>query len=110
MIEIFETKSKSVFKKEIDKIILDNPKIETTITKKRDYILNNYKPIKMMLKSHIGFSMESHISHYVSSKFASPPKGYSSLNINKYFRLNDYSNNNINLINLYINLKIIKKK
>ena len=46
--------------------------------------------------------MESHISHYIANMFSSRPKGYSSLNINKYLKLNDYKINGINLFDLYL--------
>ena len=45
--------------------------------------------------------MESHISHFVASTFSSRPKGYSSKKIHQYLKLNNYSNNNVNIINLY---------
>ena len=55
-----------------------------------------------MLKSNIGSSMESHISHIVASPFSSRPKGFSSLKINKYLKINDYVNNGINIFKLYL--------
>lgn len=46
-------------------------------------------------------SIEGHISHYIANIF-SKLKGYSSLNINKYLKLNDFKNNRINLFDLYL--------
>lgn len=54
-----------------------------------------------MLKSKIGSSMESHISHYVANTFFSRPKGFSSKTILKYLKLNTYLNNRLNILNLY---------
>ena len=72
------------------------------IDKQINYISNYYGNIKAMLKSNIGSSMESHISHIVASPFSSRPKGFSSLKINKYLMINDLFNNGKNLFNLYL--------
>ena len=56
-----------------------------------------------MLSLNIGSSMESHISHLIASFFAARPKGYSSKNIDKYLKLNDFKNNNYNIFNIYMN-------
>ena len=73
-----------------------------TITKKLDYIINNYSCIKSMLNLKIGSSMGSHISHLIASFFSSRPKGFSTKRIKQYLKLNDYKNNNLNIFNLYI--------
>lgn len=102
LIKIFAKESKKNFKKEVQRIIEDNPNNEEKIRKNLDYILNNYKAIKDMLESPIGSSMESHISHYIANLFASRPKGFSSKNIKQYLELNDYNNNGFNVLNLYL--------
>ena len=102
LLHIFKTKSKSYFENTVTQIIAQNPKREETITKKLNYILNNYSAIKSMLSLNIGSSMESHISHLISSFFASRPKGYSSKRIKQYLKLNDYKNNGINIFKLYM--------
>ena len=102
LLNVFQLEPKSSFIEAVNSIILDNPKREEIITKKLNYILNNYSNIKDMLSLKIGSSMESHISHLIASFFSSRPKGFSSKTIIKYLKLNDYKNNNINLFNLYL--------
>lgn len=102
LLHIFKTKSKSYFKDAVDQIIFQNPKRTETITKKLNYIMNNYASIKSMLELNIGSSMESHISHLIASFFASRPKGYSTKRIEQYLKINDYKNNDINIFKLYM--------
>jgi hypothetical protein len=102
LLHIFKTKSKSYFEDAIKQIIYHNPKRAETITKKLNYILNNYSSIKSMLELNIGSSMESHISHFVASLFSSRPKGFSTERIKQYLLLNDYKNNYINIFKIYI--------
>lgn len=90
------------FKSKINTYIDKYPHKKDTIEKKIKYLLNHYKAAKHMISSSIGSSMESHISHYISSIFASRPKGYSVKNINKYFMLNDAKINGINIFNTYL--------
>jgi hypothetical protein len=101
LINIFNTKGKEEFRKAVKEIIIKEPTREEKITKKLDYIMNNYYSIKAMLELKIGSSMESHISHLIASFFSSRPKGYSTKRINQYLKLNDYKNNNINIFKLY---------
>lgn len=103
LINIFNTQTKKDFIAAVKQIILKNPSREEIITKKLNYILNNYSSIKSMLKLKIGSSMESHISHLIASFFSSRPKGYSTKRIEKYIKLNDYKHNNINIFKLYLN-------
>ena len=103
LIEIFSSSSKTDFINAVNEIILEEPKRKETITKKMNYIINNYNSIKSMLELNIGSSMESHISHLIASLFSSRPKGFSTKRITKYLKLNDYKNNNINIFNLYMN-------
>ena len=102
LIETFNNKSKEDFKVAVNEIIFDEPKRKETITKKLNYIINNYTSIKSMLKLNIGSSMESHISHLIASMFSARPKGFSTKRITKYLKLNDYKNNNINIFKLYM--------
>ena len=76
LLDIFENKPKKEFTKAVNLIIDDNPNRKETIEKKRNYIINNYSAIKNMLELKIGSSMESHISHFIASYFASRPKGF----------------------------------
>ena len=112
LLHIFNTKSKTYFVDAVTQIIAHNPKREEIITKKLNYIINNYSAIKSMINLNIGSSMESHISHLISSLFASRPKGYSSKRIKQYLKLNDYKNNGMNIFKIYIqsysNEKVIK--
>ena len=112
LLHIFKTKSKSYFIDAINTIIYNNPKRKDIITKKLNYIINNYTSIKSMLDLKIGSSMESHISHLISSFFSSRPKGFSTKRIKQYLKLNDYKNNGINIFKLYLtsynNKEVIK--
>lgn len=104
LLKIFDKGSKKDFENKVLEIKdnITEEKRKQTIDKKLNYILNHYKDIKNMLASPVGSSMESHISHYIASLFASRPKGYSSKKISKYLKLNDYRINGINLFNLYL--------
>ena len=97
----FKEDKKKIFKDKVTKIIEENRGNKENKTINLNYILNNYKHIKAMLESKIGSSMESHISHYVASTFASRPKGFSSKNIKQYLKLNNYKNNELNIFKLY---------
>ena len=59
----FKNKPKYYFIDAVNTIIYNNPKRKDTITKKLNYMINNYSNIKSMLELNIGSSMESHISH-----------------------------------------------
>ena len=102
LLHIFKNKSKSYFIDAVNTIIYNNPKRKDIITKKLNYIINNYPNIKAMLDLNIGSSMESHISHLIASMFSARPKGYSTKRIRKYLKLNDYKHNNINIFKLYL--------
>ena len=98
----FNNDNKKTFINNVEDIIKEHSDREENIRKNLNYITNNYNNIKDMLNFEIGSSMESHISHNIASFFSSRPKGYSSKNINKYFRINDYKNNNFNISKIYI--------
>ena len=102
LLHIFKTKDKLYFQNAVAQITAQNPKREEIITKKLNYIINNYSAIKSMLELNIGSSMESHISHLIASFFASRPKGYSTNRIKQYLKLNDYKNNGMNIFKIYI--------
>lgn len=112
LIHIFKQKNKKYFEDAVNQIIMHNPKRKEIITKKLNYILNNYSAIKSMLELKIGSSMESHISHLIASFFAARPKGFSTKRIEQYLKLNDYKNNNINIFKIYMqsyqNQEVIK--
>ena len=109
LIHIFKNKPKSYFIDAVGTIIYNNPNRKETITKKLNYIINNYANIKSMLDLNIGSSMESHISHLIASLFSSRPKGFSTKRITKYLKLNDYKNNNINIFKLHLSTYSQKK-
>lgn len=100
--DIVLNKSKDDFMKKIDEILNNTPERKDTIEKNKKYIINNLKNIKLMYESKVGSSMESHISHLIANQFGSRPKGYSSLNINNYLKINDYFNNGGNVFALYL--------
>ena len=112
LIDIFNNKKKKDFINKVNEIIENNPNRKEIITKKLNYIINNYNAIKSMLELNIGSSMESHISHLIASFFAARPKGFSTKRIKQYLKLNDYKNNGINIFKLYMqsydNTEIIK--
>src|SRR5574344_1275330 len=58
LIHIFSTQKKKDFINAVNTIIENNPNRKDTITKKLNYILNNYSSIKAMLELKIGSSME----------------------------------------------------
>ena len=103
LIQLVQKDTKKAFVDRINNIILDNPARQETLTKKLNYLSKNYAAIKRMLALDFGSSMESHISHLIASFFAARPKGYSSKNIDKYLKLNDFKNNNYNIFNIYMN-------
>ena len=109
LIHIFKNKPKSYFIDAVGTIIYNNPNRKETITKKLNYIINNYSNIKSMLDLNIDSSMESHISHLIASLFSSRPKGFSTKRITKYLKLNDYKNNNINIFKLHLSTYSQKK-
>ena len=47
-------------------------------------------------------SMESHISHCIANHFGSRPKGFSKKRIEKYLKLEEYKQNGINIMKLYL--------
>ena len=101
LIYSFNNKKKKQFINDVIELLDKYPEKEKTINKNLDYIINNYAEIKNMIKNDIGSSMESHISHLIANTFASRPKGYSSKNIKKYLAINDFKNNNLNILNIY---------
>ena len=102
LIYSFNNKKKKQFINDVIEMLNKYPEKEKTINKNLDYIINNYTEIKDMIKNDIGSSMESHISHLIANTFASRPKGYSSKNIKKYLAINDFKNNNLNILNIYL--------
>ena len=102
LLHIFNTKSKNYFIEAVNNILYFNPNRKDIITKKLNYIVNNYSAIKSMLNLNIGSSMESHISHLIATFFSSRPKGFSTKRIKQYLKLNDYKNNDVNIFNLYM--------
>ena len=101
LINSFNNKKKKQFIFDVNELLKKYPEKEKTINKNLDYIINNYTEIKDMIKNDIGSSMESHISHLIANTVASRPKGYSSKNIKKYLTINDFKNNNLNILNIY---------
>lgn len=98
----FKNNKKKEFIDIVNNLIELNPSKKEIINKNLKYLLNNYTAIKDMINFKIGSSMEAHISHCISAYFASRPKGFSSLKIKKYLRINDYKNNGINILNLFL--------
>lgn len=99
---IYEDKDKDKFTQLADEII-ENAKNKDKKTQYKNYILNHWESILNMKEREVKSSMESHISHCVASTFGSRPKGYSKIRIEKYIKLVEYRNNNINILDLYLN-------
>ena len=64
--------------------------------------LKEWEEILNMREREIRSSMESHISHCVAASFGSRPKAYSRNRIQKYIKLEEYKQNGINIMNLYL--------
>ena len=102
---IYEDKKKNDFLKlanEIINNIKDEKKKETKV-KYKNYVINHWKEILNMKDREIRSSMESHISHCIAANFGSRPKGYSKKRIEKYIKLEEYKQNGINILDLYLN-------
>ena len=93
---IYDDRDKKKFIKLADEII------EKAQSKDKKYVLNHWKGILNMRKREIHSSMESHISHYVAANFGSRPKGFSRTRIEKYIKLEEYKQNGINIMDLYL--------
>lgn len=99
---IYEDNDKKEFMKIADEII-ENASNKDKKTQYKNYILNHWKAILNMKDRIIKSSMEAHISHCVASNFGSRPKGYSRKRIEKYLKLQEYKENVINIMDLYLN-------
>lgn len=74
-----------------------------TISKKKDYILNNWKNIKNLYKYNLSCPMESQISHNLAYLLTSRPKGYSLKMLEKIIKLRLLYKNDENIKLLYLN-------
>lgn len=68
---------KDYFRKCCEALISASPHRTETITKKEEYILNNWKNISNLYKYNLSCPMESQISHNLAYLLTSRPKGYS---------------------------------
>lgn len=98
---IYEEKDKNKFTEYADEIIND-AKNKTKKTQYKNYILNHWKTILNMKDRVIKSSMESHISHCIANHFGSRPKGFSKKRIEKYLKLEEYKQNGVNIMKLYL--------
>ncbi len=98
---VYEQKNKKEFMKLTEEIISksNNKKKKTQY---KNYVLNNWKEIINMTERKVKSSMESHISHCVANKFGSRPKGYSKSKIENYIKLEEYKQNGINIMDMYL--------
>lgn len=101
---IYEDEDKNLFKITMQEIIDSKLKQhrKDKITEYMNYILKHWKGIIAMKYCPCKSSMESHISHYIASKFGSRPKAYSNSNIQTYLKLQEASLNGINIIDYYL--------
>ena len=98
---IYEEEDKKKFKKVTDEIIAKSKNKEKK-EKYQNYVLKHWKSILNMKERECKSSMESHISHCVASKFGSRPKGFSKKRLEKYLKLQEYQENGINILDLYL--------
>lgn len=98
---IYEDRNKKKFIKIADEII-KNSNNKNKKEQYKNYILKHWKAILNMKDREIKSSMESHISHCIASVFGSRPKGYSRKRIEKNIKLQEYKQNGINIMNLYL--------
>ena len=98
---IYEEKDKEKFITLSDEII-ENTNNKDKKIQYKNYILKHWKAILNMKDRIVKSSMESHISHCVASTFGSRPKGYSRKRIEKYLKLQEYKENGINIMDLYL--------
>ena len=98
---IYDEKDKNKFINLADKIIEKAQNKDKKIQYK-NYVLNHWKGIQNMREREIHSSMESHISHCIAANFGSRPKGFSRTRIEKYIKLEEYKQNGINIMELYL--------
>lgn len=98
---IYDDNDKKEFIKIADEII-DSAKNKDKKRKYKEYILKHWKTIRNMKDRDVKSSMESHISHCIAATFGSRPKGYSRKRIEKYLKLQEYKENGINIMDLYL--------
>ena len=94
---------KSNFKLACESLIQSSLHREETITKKKDYILNNWKPILNLYNNRLKCPMESQISHNLAYLLTSRPKGYSLKMLDKILELRLLNRNNQNIKLLFLN-------
>ena len=102
---IYHEKNKDGFIKLADDIIgkVNDEKKKETKTKYKNYVINHWDGILNMMDREVRSSMESHISHCVAASFGSRPKGYSKENFETYIKIEECVQNNINILDLYLN-------
>lgn len=102
---------KNNFIKFCDELINSFPNRNETISKKKDYIINNWKYILNLYKFNLSCPMESQISHNLAYLLTSRPKGYSLKMLKKILKIRLLFKNNENIkmlfLNNYNNSKII---
>ena len=98
---IYEAKDKNKFIKLADEII-ENANNKDKKQQYKNYVLNHWDGILNMKNREIHSSMESHISHCVAANFGSRPKGFSRARIEKYIKLEEYKQNGVNIMDLYL--------
>lgn len=99
---IYNDKNKDKFTKIADEII-ENAKNKDKKIQYKNYVLNHWKGILNMIEREIHSSMESHISHCIANNFGSRPKGFSRKTIQTDIKLEEYKQNGINIMDLYLN-------
>ena len=96
------------------KIIIEETESQTkkeSIKESRRYILNNWKGIQRQYEAdYIGCSAEGHVSHILSARLSSRPKGWSLLGADQMARLRAYRANKGNVYDLMLMKQKKEKK
>ncbi len=95
--------NKDDFKNYCANLIKSYPHREENITKKKEYILNNWNPILNLYKNKLKCPMESQISHNLAYLLTSRPKGYSIKMLDKILELRLLNRNNYSIKLLFLN-------
>lgn len=105
MREIIRKKTKQEFQEQVEKQKKEMPewRNQKKVDEAAEYILSNWKAAKLRLKwkeGIVGSSTESHVSHGLSDRMSSRPKGWSRRGAEKMARLRAYYLNGGDMLEL----------
>lgn len=113
--EIIRKKTKKEFQEQVEKQKKEMPEWRNRkkVDEAAEYILSNWKAAKLRLKGKegvLGSSTESHVSHALSDRMSSRPKGWSRQGAEKMARLRAYYLNGGDMLQLVRRQKKEKSK